>query len=246
MTWSLCSVLLALLPLTYGQPGVKNQAVLNLYSRNYNGDGTYYGEGTGGTCQYATPLPPAATNRKISALVALNKPQFLNSITCGICLKVTGSGHGLGANPITGDHIVFVKDLCPECHEGSVDFALNGDGRWGITIHAVQCPVDSTTIQYAFQGSNPFYLKLQVRNARIPITGVQVHRSNAWVTMTHSGDGYWLLSDGHAMPDGAFGIRLTAANGHVLEDTVPRIDNSHILEGGRKVQVPLDPSLPNA
>uniref|UniRef100_A0A2C9M9B3 Uncharacterized protein n=1 Tax=Biomphalaria glabrata TaxID=6526 RepID=A0A2C9M9B3_BIOGL len=113
-------------------------------------------------------------------------------------------------------------------------------------MRAVQCPVGSSTIQYAFQGSNPYYLKLQIRNARIPITGVQVHRNNVWVTMHHSGDGYWLLNDSQAMPAGAFGIRLTAANGHVLEDTVPRIDNDHILEGGHQVQVPLDPSLPQA
>ncbi|XP_059142648.1 uncharacterized protein LOC131930253, partial [Physella acuta] len=131
-------------------------------------------------------------------------------------------------------------------NKGDVDFALNGDGRWGISIRAVQCPVGTSTIQYAFQGSNPYYLKLQIRNARIPITGVQVHRSNAWVTMTHSSDGYWLLNDGHAMPSGQFDIRLTAANGQVLNDAVPRIDNSHILEGVHRVQVALDASLPNA
>ncbi|KAK0056406.1 expansin-YoaJ-like isoform X1 [Biomphalaria pfeifferi] len=246
MSLALGLSVLLVLALSNAQPGVKNQDVLNLYSKSFNGDGTYYGEGIGGTCQYGRPLPHAATDPKISALVALNKPQFLNSLTCGICLKVTGTGHGSGANPITGEHIVFVKDLCPECHEGSVDFALNGDGRWSISMRAVQCPVGSSTIQYAFQGSNPYYLKLQIRNARIPITGVQVHRNNVWVTMHHSGDGYWLLNDSHAMPAGAFGIRLTAANGHVLEDTVPRIDNDHILEGGHRVQVPLDPSLPQA
>ncbi|XP_059142652.1 expansin-YoaJ-like [Physella acuta] len=226
--------------------GQRNQDVLNLFNKNYKGDGTYYGQGTGGTCQYSTPLPRAATDPKIKALVAINRPQFLNSLTCGMCLKVTGSGKGKGANPITGSFIVFVKDLCPECKEGDVDLALNGDGRWDVTIQAVQCPVGASTIQYTFQGSNPWYLKLQIRNARIPITGVQVRRSNQWVTMTHSADGYWILSDGRQMPDGQFDIRLTAANGQDLYDAVPRIDNSNILDGVRRVQVAFDPSLPNA
>ncbi|XP_059142651.1 expansin-YoaJ-like [Physella acuta] len=209
--------------------GETNWDVLNIFNNDFSGDGTYYGEGTGGTCQYSTPLPPAATDPKIGALVALNRPQFLDSLTCGMCLRVTGSGNGLGNSPITGSFIVFVKDLCPECKEGDVDLALNGDGRWDVTIRAVQCPVGASTIQYTFQGSNPWYLKLQIRNARIPITGVQVRRSDQWVTMNHSADGYWILSDGVPMPDGQFDIRLTAANGQDLYDAVPGIGESSKL-----------------
>ncbi|XP_059142649.1 expansin-YoaJ-like [Physella acuta] len=231
---------------TFAQSGVRNQAVLDLFTKSYKGDGTYYGDIVEGSCQIAAPLPPAATNSKITALVALNRPQYLNSLVCGMCIKVTGSGTGHGSDPITGVHIVYVKDLCPVCHEGDVDFALNGDGRWDIDIQAVQCPVGSTSIQYAFQGSNPWYIKLQIRNARIPITGVEIQKNGGWVTPTHSPDGYWILSGGGAMPDGPFRVRLTAANGQVLEDSVPRIDNDNILEGINKVQVAFDPSLPDA
>ncbi|XP_055865272.1 expansin-YoaJ-like [Biomphalaria glabrata] len=238
------SNLLALLYFTKAQ---RNDAVLNLYRRSYNGDGTYYGQNSGGgACQYAGPLPRAATDPKIWALVAINRPQFLDSLTCGICLKVKGEGRGLGGNPIRGEHIVFVNNYCPECREGSVDFALNGDGRWSISMQAVQCPVGGSTIQYAFQGSNPWYIKLQIRNARIPITKALVRRNNNWVTMQRSQDGFWILSDGQPMPDGPIGVRLTAANGYVMEDSIPRIDNSNVLEGQRRVQVPYDPSLPSA
>uniref|UniRef100_A0A2C9KME2 Expansin-like EG45 domain-containing protein n=1 Tax=Biomphalaria glabrata TaxID=6526 RepID=A0A2C9KME2_BIOGL len=184
--------------------------------------GTYYGQNSGGgACQYAGPLPRAATDPKIWALVAINRPQFLDSLTCGICLKIA---------------------FCL----GSVDFALKGDGRWSISMQAVQCPVGGSTIQYAFQGSNPWYIKLQIRNARIPITKALVRRNNNWVTMQRSQDGFWILSDGQPMPDGPIGVRLTAANGYVMEDSIPRIDNSNVLEGQRRVQVPYDPSLPSA
>uniref|UniRef100_A0A2C9LC39 Expansin-like EG45 domain-containing protein n=1 Tax=Biomphalaria glabrata TaxID=6526 RepID=A0A2C9LC39_BIOGL len=191
------SHLLGFLTFTQSQPGVKNQAILDLFTKSYKGD-------------------------------------------------VVGSGHGLGNNPIVGEHIVYVKDMCPVCHEGDVDFALDGDGRWNITMQAVQCPVGSSTIQYAFQGSNAWYIKLQIRNARIPITGVQIEKNGAWQTLTHSIDGYWLLSGGGAIADGPIKVRMTAANGQVLEDMIPRIDNDHILEGLQKVQVAFDASLPSA
>jgi expansin (peptidoglycan-binding protein) len=44
--------------------------------------------------------------------------------------------------------------------------AENGDGRWAVDIQAVQCPVGNTKLEYKFQGSNPWYLKIQVRNSR--------------------------------------------------------------------------------
>ncbi|BFZ23916.1 hypothetical protein BsWGS_26955 [Bradybaena similaris] len=225
--------------------GASNQAVLNLYSHEFKGDGTYYGKILEGTCSYGDDIPAAAKDSRIYALVALNAPQFLNSLACGICLRVVGSGHGLGANPITGQHIVFVKDLCPECKTGDVDFALNGDGRWDISIQAVQCPVGNTKIQYSFQGSNQWYVKVQVRNSRIPITGLQLQRNGNWVTLSHSSDGYWISNDSTAWPSTNINVRLTAANGHQLEDTIPRLQNDVVMNGLKGVQVPLDPQLPN-
>lgn len=53
--------------------------------------------------------------------------------------------------------------------KGALDLAENGDGRWKIEIQAIQCPVGNGKIEYKFQGSNPWYLKLQIRNARYEI-----------------------------------------------------------------------------
>lgn len=50
--------------------------------------------------------------------------------------------------------------------KGALDLAENGDGRWKIEIQAIQCPVGNGKIEYKFQGSNNWYLKLQIRNAR--------------------------------------------------------------------------------
>ena len=210
--------------------------------------GTYYGDTVGGTCTYGN-TPPAYTWPRASdvTLVALNSPQFLGSVTCGMCLKVTGSGLGDKDSTIEGEYLVFTKDLCPECHPGDIDFALKGDGRWDITIQAVQCPVGDTIIQYSFQGSNSWYIKLQVRNARIPITSLEITtESGDVITPTHTADNYWTANSPQGNFQGELSVKMTAANGEVLHDVVPRVetDNNVVMDGLKRVQVALDSTLP--
>ena len=53
---------------------------------------------------------------------------------------------------------------------GALDQASVGDGRWTIAWTPVQCPVGTaqgtSTFFYSFQGSNPWFLKLQIANNR--------------------------------------------------------------------------------
>ncbi|KAK7098798.1 expansin-YoaJ-like [Littorina saxatilis] len=220
------------------------QAV-SLYQHWYDGDGTYYGSKGEGTCQISkTNLPPAARNAKY--LVALNSEQFMNSAACGMCFRLKAEGKGLGSDHIKGDFIIFVKDLCPECKAGDIDLAEDGDGRWDIKIQAVQCPVGNTFIQYWLQGSNAFYLKLQVRNTRVPCKVVEVQAKNGqWTQMKLSKDGHWV---GSAVfnPAGDVPVRLTSITGAVVNDIIPKLENQVVMEGKLKVQFPLVSSLPNA
>ncbi|KAK3599344.1 hypothetical protein CHS0354_009839 [Potamilus streckersoni] len=161
---------------------------------------------------------------------------------------VHASGKGSGANPIRGDFKVFVKDVCPECHAGSLDFAENGDGRWAIEIQAVQCPVGNTKIEYKFQGSNPWYLKLQTRNSRLPATEVAMFqpRSQRWEPMKRSADGFWLMGDGNweKPVQTPLRVRLTAPNGETIEDRIDKIHNDVVIYGNG-VQFSLDAHLPH-
>lgn len=71
------------------------------------------------------------------------------------------------ANPIPkNEQFAIVGDLCPECKTGDLDLATTGDGRWTISWTPVQCNVGNNSFIYSFQGSNPYYLKLQVANTR--------------------------------------------------------------------------------
>ncbi|KAL8564467.1 hypothetical protein ACOMHN_017609 [Nucella lapillus] len=225
--------------------GVVDLKAIALYHSWFKGDGTYYGPEGEGTCQINKDnLPPAARNSKY--LAALNAPQFRKSAACSMCFRVKGEGTGLGSDPITGDFTVFIKDLCPECNEGDVDLAIDGDGRWDIEIQAIQCPVNDTYIQYQFQGSNAFYLKLQVRNVRVPPHKVAVKDSKGtWVQMTLSKDGHWVGSS-QFDKTGNLPVRLTSIAGASVDDVIPRLVNDAVMEGTKQVQFPLDLLLPDS
>ena len=105
--------------------------IMNLFSQEQTGEGTYYGASTGGSCTLDSPTPPSGSNQDIR--VAINSPQYYGSAACGMCMQMTGDGVGSGADPIDGTFIVFVDNICPECSSGDLDLGESGDGRWDIS-----------------------------------------------------------------------------------------------------------------
>ena len=98
---------------------------------------------------------------------------------------------------------------------GALDQASEGDGRWGIAWTPVQCPVgtggNTSHFYYSFQGSNPWYLKLQIANARCGTKGAHEPQCAG-----HQQDSAWkagcsLLA--HACP-GVSGAMLCAWSRH--------------------------------
>ena len=97
-------------------------------------------------------------------------------------LQAVAAVHYMETEPMTGHLVIIfqrpvnltgspqddVPDITPHLlwRQGDVDLGVSGDGRWDVSIQAVQCPVGSSKLEYKFQGSNPYYIKLQVRNAR--------------------------------------------------------------------------------
>lgn len=146
--------------------GADDSAIMNLYSTTQSGEGTYYGTySSGGSCS----LDPSPTWATLSTTVAMNFDQYFSSAACGMCLQVTGSGVGSGADPITGTFMVYVNNKCPECVAGDLDLGEPGSGRWDISWIAVPCPVVGNLQYKAASGSSQYWIKLQVRNHLIPV-----------------------------------------------------------------------------
>ncbi|XP_062586784.1 uncharacterized protein LOC134248393 [Saccostrea cucullata] len=223
-----------------------NKDVLDLYRYKYQGNGMFYEATHGGTCSYDPPsMPPVAQN--IDRTIAINAGQFYRGYGCGVCYRVNMSGKYNGGLPIDGTFTVFVKDFCPNCMPGVPALPENVDGLLGLEMQAIQCPVGNSTLEYKFQGSSPYYIKLQVRNARIPATKVEFFQPKwqNWATLAHTHDGFWTFGvDPIERPVKApFLIRLTAANGDRVVDSVPELVNGVVLQGQGK-QFEFDPNLP--
>jgi len=206
-----------------------------LFTTPQTGSGTYYGVSTsGGTCTLQDPSPAVASNPLIYSTVALNIGQWDNSIPCGMCMNVTASGVGSGATPIVGNFLVFVNNQCPSCPDnGDLDFALTGDGKWAISWVAVECPVGSGLFQYLFAGSNPYYIKLQVRNTRIPALKLSIQQGSNWVSLPKTNDNFF-EGDGSLATPVSFpiSIMIESVAGDVVYDTIASLgDGSALVDG---------------
>jgi expansin len=150
------------------------------FNGSFSGDGTYYGESSGGNCALRAPRPAQYDGR---IPVALNGPQYGQSGLCGACISGSGSGVGSGSTPISGSFEAFVDDLCPECKSGDLDFGMSGDGRWAISWKFVPCPSADTNLSFKFEGSNPYYYKVQILGTSSPPETVVIDGTDATRTM---------------------------------------------------------------
>jgi expansin (peptidoglycan-binding protein) len=191
------------------------------FGKTFFGDGTYYGSTDGGgNCAINNPLPSIYAGM---TPVAINNPQYDGS--CGACLIVRGTGAGSGANPIsTKPFRAFVSDRCPECQFGDLDLASNGDGRWKVKWEYVPCP-RAGRISYKFEGSNPWYVKIQPRGMATPAKKVVV----GGVPATFTQDNFWVATKGTGFP-ATVKVQVTTVGGAYYEDAVT--GKSGVVPGG--------------
>ncbi|XP_068731175.1 uncharacterized protein [Montipora capricornis] len=206
----------------------KVQDIYNRYKKREYGDGTYYGNYPvgRGACTL-DPLSPMVTQPGWIG-VAAGPEIFQRSLGCGMCLEIEGSGYGSGNNPIVGKKKAVIVDYCASgCGENGLDLFVPGDGRWKISFVAINCPTISGTsdnIQMRFQGSNPWYIKLQARNTKIPTAGIEVLVRGKYHCLTRVPDNFFVGSGLGKLPV-RLHVRLTAINGEQISVTIPDITN---------------------
>lgn len=119
--------------------------------------------------------------------------------------------------------LAYVNDRCPECLTGAIDLGWTGDGRFPITWKAVDCPVIGN-LQYLFQGSQPFYMKLQVRNNKIPISTLEFGTpSGSWITGTRTQDNFFECPSYPYPVSMPLKVRVTGIDGESLIDQIQSI-----------------------
>ncbi len=216
-------------------PATAQYNAMSLYQQPQVGDATYFFESPNGNCSISPTLP--AWGNQVTYQVALSDSQYASgdqSAGCGLCLQGSYLGTGSGLTPPPANFTALVVDRCPGCQAGDVDLADNqGDGRWDISWQAVDCPVGNTKLAYLFQGSNPFFLKLGVRNHRIGIQAIQLQtRANtAFVTATRTADNFFTCNSCPEPLEFPMPIRILGVNNQIITDQVPELTNDVLLPG---------------
>ncbi|MGE0549096.1 MAG: expansin EXLX1 family cellulose-binding protein [Kofleriaceae bacterium] len=172
------------------------------------GEGTYYDADGTGSCGFATD--PGLM------VAALNAVDYDNAAWCGACVSVTGPD---------GEVVVRIVDQCPECKHGDLDLSVEAfakiapieAGRVPITWHEVACEV-SGAISYQFKdGSNPYWVAIQIRNHRYPIAKLEALSNGSFLAIDRVDYNYFVHEPG--LGEGPFSLRVTDARGHVLDDS---------------------------
>jgi expansin (peptidoglycan-binding protein) len=138
---------------------------------------------------------------------------------CDACIYVTTAmGKSALLRVVTyGDTTMNSIDVSPEAYQ-----ILNaGEYPRAMTWQLAECP-DTGPMMYEFQtGSNQWWTSLWVRNARVPLSQVEVESPNhtMFSALTRNSDG--TLNDGSGFGQGSFTLRSTGIDGHQVTDTFP-------------------------
>lgn len=161
-------------------------------------------------------------------IVALNTEMYNASKACGSCMEVTGN---------KGSVVVMVEDVCPDCPPGQLDLSrvafseIAGidAGIADVTWRNVPCPV-SGGIRYFFSnGSNPYYIDLQIRNTRYAVASVEMKNNGGnFTVMQRQNYNSFTLTPAITPAESPFGIRVTDIAGNVITETIPFIAGSEI------------------
>ena len=174
------------------------------------GIATYYDATGDGSCSFG----------KSSDLdvAAFNFPEFAKSASCGACINVSGP---------KGAVTIRIVDSCPGCQEHHLDLSESAfakiaelkAGRVPITYQTVACKVTGNMAYQYKDGSHEFWTAIQIRNHKIPVTKVEAKKAGVYTEMKRSDYNYFIDDKGNK--ENPISIRITSADGQVLEDTLP-------------------------
>ena len=177
----------------------------------HSGEATWYTATGAGNCSF----DPSPENMLVAAM---NHVDYAASAICGAFVEIYGP---------QGTITVRIVDQCPECLAGDIDlsqeaFALIAplvSGRVPITWRVVS-PAIAGPIRYHIKdGSNPWWLAVQIRNHRNPIAKIELLNGGSWRQLRRESYNYF-IEDGVVVGNPVT-LRVTDVYGNVLSDTIP-------------------------
>lgn len=164
--------------------------VVALFEGQYRGEGTYWYPTHGACSMQDTQLAETFTQ------VGLSHHDFFNGLSCGMCVEITSMEAGCdnheGCDVIETPVIGVVTNVCDECKTGDINI-LDLEGRTGrnpTSWRPIPCPgVAAEKLRYNIdQGSNDWYLKMQVRHALRPVKSLSlVGKDGSWIELQNTG-----------------------------------------------------------
>ena len=190
------------------------------------GQGTYYAATGAGSCSY-DPSPDDLM------VAAINTPQYFNGQSCGMCAAVAGP---------KGSIVLRIVDLCPECKAGDLDLseqafvmiADKADGHVPISWVPVACTVRGPIAIRFKEGSSQWWLALQVRNSRLPISMIEMQTTAGFVALEQQDYNYAVNASGPG--PGPYSLRITAIDGQQVTEAGVPLRAGDIVQGTQQFQ----------
>jgi expansin len=181
----------------------------------HRGEGTYYTFADGrGACGF-DPVPGDLL------VAAINAPDYTPSgaaaAWCGAYVRVSGPN---------GSVVVRIVDQCPECKRGDLDLSPQAfeqiapliQGRVPISW-TLQSPALDRPIQYRIKdGSNPYWIAVQIRNHRNPILRVELRQPDGSYQVLPRQDYNFFITQS-SQPRSSIALRVTDIYGRQISDS---------------------------
>jgi expansin len=198
-----------------------------LYSTEVKeGIATYYDASGAGNCGFdATPDD--------LDVAAFDMTSYAGSAACGACVKLKGPN---------GEVTVRIVDSCPGCDANHLDLSKSAfakiaepsRGRVPVTFQTVACNVTSAMSYHFKDGSSKWWTAIQVRNHRLPVAKVEYQKDGSFVEMKREAYNYFVESKGVGDQPSGLVLRVTAADGQVVEEKLGGEIPSNVTVSGAK------------
>lgn len=178
----------------------------------YEGDGTFYDSNGTGNCSF-DPLPS-------NMFAAMNREDYADSAMCGAYVEITG--------PL-GSVVVKITDQCPECAKGDIDMSRAAfdkigkqiDGRVKIRWRVISPELQGPIVYHFKEGSNPWWMAVQIRNHRNPIAKVEYKQANgSYVELPRESYNFFILESNDVS---VYDFRVTDIYGNQISDNGVRL-----------------------